>query len=171
MANTNENPEEEIIKETAGQPAEVVELSETEILKKEAAELGDKYLRLMAEYENFRKRTTREKEALFGEAKAITVIAFLSVLDNFELALKTESADKEYVKGVEMIYQKFKETLTTLGVEEIGTVGEAFNPEYHNAVAHVEDESTNEPTVVEVFQKGYKVAGKLVRAAMVKVAN
>lgn len=171
MANINENPEEEVVKEVPEQTANGAELTVEEQLKKELAEQNDKYLRLMAEYDNFRKRTTREKEALFGEAKAITVISFLAVLDNFELALKAETQDKEYVKGIEMIYQKFKETLTTLGVEEIGAVGEPFNPEYHNAVAHVEDESTTEPTVLEVFQKGYKVAGKLIRAAMVKVAN
>lgn len=150
---------------------ETTEKTGEEILREELAETNDRLLRTLAEFDNFRKRTLRERENWFADAKAGTLLAFLPVLDTFERAFETECADKEYQKGIEMIYTKLKEVFAGLGAEEVGTVGEPFSPELHNAVAHVEDDTVGEGTVVEVFQKGCKIGGKLLRAAMVKVAN
>ena len=131
----------------------------------------DKYLRLAAEYDNFRKRTIKEKESAWANAKADTVSAFLSVYDNLERALKQDTADEAYKKGVEMTMTGFKDVLTKLGIEEIPALGESFDPNLHNAVMHVEDDSVEENTIVDVFQAGFKLGDKVIRFAMVKVAN
>ena len=130
-----------------------------------------KYLRLAAEYDNFRKRTAKEKEAIWNDAKADAALAFLPVYDNLERALKQETADEAYKKGVEMTMTQLKEVLTKLGIEEIPALGEPFDPNLHNAVMHVEDEGAGENTIVDVFQTGFKSGDKVVRFAMVKVAN
>ena len=131
----------------------------------------DRFLRLAAEYDNYRKRTAKEKEALWAQAKADTAVAFLPVYDNLERALKQETADEAYKKGVEMTMAGLKDILSKLGVEEIPALGETFDPALHNAVMHVEDESAGENTVVDVFQAGFKLGDKVIRFAMVKVAN
>ena len=131
----------------------------------------DRFLRLAAEYDNYRKRTAKEKEALWAQAKADTAVAFLPVYDNLERALKQETADEAYKKGVEMTMTGLKEVLTKLGIEEIPALGETFDPNLHNAVMHVEDESAGENTIVEVFQAGFRTGEKVIRFAMVKVAN
>lgn len=143
---------------------------------KEAAEKAiqeekDKYMRLAAEYDNFRKRSQKEREALYTDIKADTLLKFLPVYDNLERALKQETADEAYRKGVEMIMDQFKATMEKLGVTEIESEGQKFDPEKHNAVMHVEDENYGENEIVEVFQKGFKVGEKVIRFAMVKVAN
>ena len=135
------------------------------------AEAEDRFLRLAAEYDNYRKRTTKEKESAWTEAKAQTVAAFLPVYDNLERALKQETADTAYAKGVEMTMKGLQDALTGLGVELIPALGEKFDPNRHNAVMHVDDESAEENTVVEVFQQGFLCGDKVVRFAMVKVAN
>ncbi len=135
------------------------------------AAADDRYLRLAAEYDNYRKRTAREKDAAWTEAKAQTVAAFLPVYDNLERALKQACADEAYAKGVEMIMKGFQDTLTGLGVEQIPALGESFDPNRHNAVMHVDDEAVGENTVVEVFQQGFTCGEKVIRFAMVKVAN
>ncbi len=145
----------------------------TELEKKEeelAAE-RDKYLRLAAEYDNFRKRTTREKEALFGDATAAAVAAFLAVYDNMERAIATPSTDENYKKGVELIFAELENTLGKLKVEVIAPQGEAFDPNFHSAVMHEENEDFGENTVSEVFQKGFKLGERVIRPAIVKVAN
>ena len=146
-------------------------LEELESLKNRLADQEEKFLRLAAEYDNFRKRSQREKEAAWSDAKAETVKAFLPVYDNLERALKQETADEAYKKGVEMTMTGLKEILTKLGLEEIPALGQPFDPNLHNAVMHVEDESAGENTVVEVFQAGFRAGEKVVRFAMVKVAN
>lgn len=135
------------------------------------AEKENQYLRLAAEYDNYRKRTAREKENAWTEAKAQTVAAFLPVYDNLERALKQETCDEAYAKGVDMTMKGLQDVLTKLGVEVIPALGETFDPNRHNAVMHVEDESVDENTVVEVFQQGFTCGDKVIRFAMVKVAN
>ncbi len=142
-----------------------------EALEKEQAVLNDRYLRLCAEYDNFRKRSQKEKDALYGDIKANTVSAFLPVYDNLERALKQGTEDEAYRKGVEMIMTQFCSTLEKLGVTPIECLGEKFDPTLHNAVMHVDDEEKGENEIVEVFQKGFKLGDKVIRFAMVKVAN
>ena len=134
-------------------------------------EKEDQFLRLAAEYDNYRRRSQKEKESVWNDAKSETVLAFLPVYDNLERALKQETADEAYKKGVEMTMAGLKEVLTKLGVEEIPALGETFDPSVHNAVMHVEDEGAGENTVVEVFQAGFRTGEKVIRFAMVKVAN
>lgn len=131
----------------------------------------DKYLRLMAEYDNFRKRSQKERDALYGDIKADAVTKFLPVYDNLERALKQETSDEAYRKGVEMIMNQFNATMEKLGVSEIESEGQKFDPAKHNAVMHIEDENYGENEIVEVFQKGFKLGDKVIRFAMVKVAN
>ena len=135
------------------------------------AEAADKYLRLAAEYDNYRKRTAKEKEGIWTEAKAQTVAAFLPVYDNLERALKQDTADEAYKKGVEMTMKGLQDALTGLGVEVIPALGETFDPNRHSAVMHCEDEEAGENTIVEVFQQGFMCGEKVIRFAMVKVAN
>ncbi len=143
---------------------------------KEAAEKlikeeKDKYLRLAAEYDNFRKRSQKEKDSLYGDIKADTLRKFLPVYDNLERALKQQTEDEAYRRGIEMIMTQFESTMTALGVTEIEALGEKFDPLKHNAVMHIEDESVGENEIVEVFQKGFAMGDKVIRFAMVKVAN
>ena len=140
-------------------------------LEKEKADLNDKFLRICAEYDNFRKRSQKEKDALYGDVKANTVTQFLPVYDNLERALKQNTEDEAYKKGVEMIMTQFCSTLEKLGVTEIECLGEKFDPTMHNAVMHVDHEEKGENEIVEVFQKGFKLGDKVIRFAMVKVAN
>ena len=140
-------------------------------LESEKAALNDKFLRLAAEYENFRRRSQKEKEALYGDIKADTVTKFLPVYDNLERALRQGTEDEAYRRGVEMIMNQFCSTLEKLGVTPIECLGEKFDPALHNAVMHVDDEEKGENEIVEVFQKGFKLGDKVIRFAMVKVAN
>ena len=156
--------------EQEGQPAAPAEDS-TQAVQAALAEKEDQYLRLAAEYDNYRKRTAKEKESIWTDAKAETAAAFLPVYDNLERALKQETADEAYKKGVEMTMNQLKEVLSKLGITEIPALGEAFDPQKHNAVMHVEDEALGENTVAEVFQAGFQCGEKVIRFAMVKVAN
>ena len=144
---------------------------ELEQVQTELAAAKDDYLRLAAEYDNFRKRTQKERDALYTELKAETVGKFLPVFDNLLRALAQETADEAYKKGVEMTMTGLREVMTALGVKEYGEAGETFDPAKHNAVMHCEDESLGENVIAEVFQKGFCIGEKVVRFAMVKVAN
>ena len=136
------------------------------------AEANDKYARLYAEYDNYRKRTAKEREGIYTDAYVDAVSEILPILDNFERALQYKDADAENVtKGLEMIEKGFSEALTKMGVCEIEALGKPFDPEKHNAVMHVEDEAFGENEVVEVFMKGYIKGDKVLRHSMVKVAN
>lgn len=139
--------------------------------EQEIAVLNDKYLRICAEYDNFRKRTQKEKDNLYGDIRANVITSFLPVYDNLVRALDTKTEDQAYAKGVEMIMNQFNQTLEKLGAEEIPALGEKFNPELHNAVMHVDDETKGENEITEVFQKGFRIGDKIIRFAMVKVAN
>ncbi len=142
-----------------------------EKLKKEYSELDDRYKRLAAEFDNYRKRTQREKDLIYPDAVANTVKGFLELADGLERALEAPCADPEFKKGMEMTARKLFEQFERLKVEAIGLPGETFDPRYHNAVMHVEDEENEANTIVEVFQKGYKIGENVLRYAMVKVAN
>ena len=131
----------------------------------------EKYLRLCAEYDNFRKRSQRERDTLYTDIKADTLLKFLPVYDNLERALATPTEDEAYRRGVEMIMTQFCTTMQKLGITEIEALGQKFDPNVHNAVMHVEDEAFGENEVVEVFQKGFMLNDKVIRFAMVKVAN
>ena len=131
----------------------------------------DSYLRLAADYDNFRKRTIKEKEASYGHGKADAVEKLLPVYDNLERALNQPTEDTAYKKGVEMTFNQLVSIFNTLGVEVFGNVGDEFDPNLHNAVMHTEDENFGENVVCQVFQKGFKLGDKIVRFAMVQVAN
>lgn len=171
--------ENEEVVETEEQPEETVEISEEEKkiseLEEKIKEQDEKYMLLFAEYDNYRKRTTKEKDARYADAVIDTVNEFLQVADNLERAVlvNVESEEaKNVLSGVELVKKQMADILTKLGVEEIKAVGEEFDPNLHNAVMHIEDENITENTVVEEFQKGYIYKKeRVVRHSMVKVAN
>ena len=176
-----EKTAEENTKEEKTEPAPETEKAPAEEEKKEepASEakdpaltaMNDKYLRLCAEYDNFRKRSQKEKDALYDDIKANTVKSFLPVYDNLVRALAQSTEDEAYKKGVEMIMAQFRATMDKLGVTEMDCLGQKFDPAFHNAVMHVDDEEKGENEIVEVFQQGFMVGDKVIRFAMVKVAN
>ena len=159
-----ETAQEEVV-ETA---EEVVETNPWEEKYNEEHNLR---LRLAAEYDNFRKRTTKEKEQSYTNGKADAVEKLLPVYDNLERALNQPTEDAAYKKGVEMTMAELVKIFTSLGVEIFGTAGDAFDPNLHNAVMHIDDETLGENVISQVFQKGFKVGEKIVRFAMVQVAN
>ena len=145
---------------------------ELEAAKKAADETKDQLLRTLAEYDNFRKRTEKEKAAIYDHAVKDTVAEILNVADTMEMALAHKDCSAEDLrKGVEMIDKNLKDTLTKLKVEAIGEVGEPFDPSFHQAVSHVEDESLEENVIAQVYRKGYKIGDKIIRPATVVVAN
>ena len=164
--NVEETPVEEIVEETVAE--EVPEVNPWE--EKYNAE-RDAHLRVAAEFDNFRKRTIKEKEASYGNGKADAVAKMLPVYDNLERALNQETSDAAYKKGVEMTMNELTKIFTSLGVEIFGNVGDEFDPNLHNAVMHIENEELGENTIAAVFQKGFKIGDKVVRFAMVQVAN
>lgn len=144
---------------------------EADQLREQLAQQEDKYLRLAAEYDNYRRRTAKEKETIWTDAKADTAAALLPVYDNLERAVKQETADEAYKKGVEMTMTQLKDVFAKLGIEEIPSLGQTFDPNVHNAVLHIDDEQFGENEVAEVFQAGFRCGDKVLRFAMVKVAN
>ncbi|MBQ3161458.1 MAG: nucleotide exchange factor GrpE [Oscillospiraceae bacterium] len=181
--NTEEAAEETVDESTVAEETveETVEAAETDpaaeleakvaALEEAAAADKDKYLRLLAEYDNFRKRSIQEKLNAAHDATAKAALEVIAVIDNFERAVAADCTDENYKKGVEMIYNQFKDVLSKLGVEEVGAEGDEFNPIYHNAVSQIEDENLGENVIAQVYQKGYKIGEKVVRCAMVVVAN
>ncbi|MBP3658007.1 MAG: nucleotide exchange factor GrpE [Oscillospiraceae bacterium] len=167
-------PEAEAAKqpeEKKHEDAKQQEASEFEKAQQALAQEHDSYLRLAAEYDNYRKRSQKEKDNLYTEIRSETVEKFLPVYDNLERALAQETQDAAFKKGVEMTMNQLVSVMEKLGVESFGAAGDHFDPQLHNAVMHIEDESLGENVIAEVFQKGFKVGEKVVRFAMVKVAN
>lgn len=164
----SEVKEEECKKEEAEEKKEPTELEKAEA---EAKELKDKYLRLAAEYDNFRKRTSREREMIFGDAVAATLSSFLTVYDNLERAIENHTEDEAYKKGVELTFAQMCDVLKKMNVETISPENQVFDPNFHNAVMHEENGELGENTVSEVFQKGFKLGERVIRPALVKVAN
>ena len=143
-----------------------------ELAAKQLDSVKDQFVRLTAEYDNYRKRTTKEKDNIYQDAKADTVKAFLDVYDNLERAAAAEGGeDSPHKKGLEMIFAQYKEILKKLGVEEISAKGQPFDPEKHNAVMHIDDENFGENEVAQVFQAGFQMGDKVIRYAIVQVAN
>ena len=163
----NETPVEETV-ETAEAAVEEAAVNPWE--EKYNAE-RDAHLRVAAEYDNFRKRTVKEKEASYGNGKADAVAKMLPIYDNLERALNQACEDAAYKKGVEMTMNELLKIFTSLGVEVFGNVGDEFDPNLHNAVMHIDSEELAENTIAQVFQKGFKIGEKIVRFAMVQVAN
>mgnify|MGYP000021819829 FL=1 len=144
-----------------------------EALEKKDAELADQkdqYLRLMAEYQNYRNRTTEEKKKIYGDAKVDCVQELLAVMDSFERALEAPCTDENYKKGVEMTFAQIQKAFEKLGVTEVAAMGEAFDPKVHNAIKQVDDSKYDSDVVCEVFQKGYLLGDRLIRPAMVAVS-
>lgn len=155
------------------EPVEEKPAEPTELEKAQAAQAQEheQYLRLAAEYDNFRKRTQREKDGIYLDAVADTAKKLLPVYDNLERALKNETSDEAYKKGVEMTMNELVKIFSGLGIAPFGAAGETFDPQRHNAVMHTEDESLGENVIAEVFQTGFTMGEKVIRFAMVKVAN
>ena len=178
MAKKDKETKETIAEET---PVEETPVEETEQTQEpEVPETNweeqynaerDSHLRLAAEFDNFRKRTVKEKEASYGNGRADAVAKMLPVYDNLERALNQPTSDEAYKKGVEMTMNELVKIFTALGVEIFGSEGETFDPNLHNAVMHIENEALGENVIATVFQKGFKIGDKVVRFAMVQVAN
>lgn len=169
--NQNAAPETENEVQTAEEIVDALDAGIAE-LEKELAAAKEAHIRTLAEYANYRTRTAKEKESTWIDAKASCMSELLPMLDNFDRALGVTDSDFEtYKKGVEMIYQGFCETLKKLGVEAFGEEGDEFDPNFHSAVMHIEDESLGENVLAQVFSKGYRLGDKVLRPAMVKVAN
>ncbi len=161
---------EEVLEET--QTSEIQEAApQTEPWEEKYNQEHDSYLRLAADYDNFRKRSQKEKDAAYGNGKADAVEKLLPVYDNLERALNQPTEDEAYKKGIEMTMTQLVGIFAGLGVEIFGNVGDTFDPNIHNAVMHTEDPETPENTITQVFQKGFKLGEKIVRFAMVQVAN
>ena len=168
MAENKENLQEETVEELT----ENTEPTAEEKLTAELNETKDKLLRVMAEYDNFRKRSQKEKEMAYGDTKASTIAEFLPVYDNFERAMSADATDLDsFKKGIEMIFNQYGETFKKLGVESFGEKGETFDPNIHNAVMHGEDENLPENSISDVFSTGYKMGDRVIRPAIVKVVN
>ena len=161
-----ENKNEELKKEETG-----VEDTEVNAVKAELEETTDRLKRLMAEFDNFKKRSAKEREGLYNSLLSDIVGSFLPVVDNLEKAVNSNTEDEGYKQGVELVLKQFMDVLNSLGVKEIEGVGSTFNPEYHEAVSLVQDENLGEKEIKEVFRKGYKIGDKVIRHAMVVVAN
>ena len=170
--------EEEPEKETRSEKKKVKKLEaelekQSKLLESKESELSvlnDKYMRMMAEYDNYRRRSAKEREDVYSDAYGEAISAMLPVIDNLERAANFNESDKVQ-EGIALTFKSFSETLTKLGIESFGQVGEPFDPTIHNAVMHVEDESLGESVITDVFQKGYRKGDKIIRHAMVKVAN
>lgn len=168
MAENKENLQEETVEEVE----ETTEPTVEEKLSAELNETKDKLLRVMAEYDNFRKRSQKEKEMSYGDTKASTIAEFLPVYDNFIRAMSAEATDLDsFKKGIEMIFNQYGETFKKLGVESFGEKGETFDPNIHNAVMHGEDDTLPENSISDVFSTGYKMGDRVIRPAIVKVVN
>ena len=139
--------------------------------QQELDELNDRYKRVMAEFENYKKRSSKERETLYNSILGDIVEVFLPIVDNLENALKVETQDTEYKKGIELVLKQFKDVLKTKGVEEIPAVGETFDPSLHEAVSSIQDLDKNAQEIVQEYRKGYKIGSRVIRHSMVVVAN
>ena len=139
--------------------------------KKDYEELDDRYKRILAEFENFKKRSGKEREGLYNSILSDVVEVMLPIVDNLENAVKVETADENYKQGIELVLKQFKDVLSSKGVEEIKALGETFDPELHEAVGSIQDDNLGEKEIAQEYRKGYKLGNKVVRHSMVVVAN
>ena len=163
---SEENKEKEVKQEEVQ-----TEKTELELKQEELDDITDRYKRVLAEFENFKKRSSKERESLYSSILGDVVEAMLPVVDNLENAAKVETQDENYKKGVEMVLKQFKDVLQSKGVEEIKTVGETFDPSLHEAVSSIQDENLGEKEIAQEYRKGYKIGSKVIRHSMVVVAN
>ena len=139
--------------------------------KKDYEELDDRYKRILAEFENFKKRSGKEREGLYNSILSDVVEVMLPIVDNLENAVKVETADENYKQGIELVLKQFKDVLSSKGVEEIKALGETFDPESHEAVGSIQDDNLGEKEIAQEYRKGYKIGNRVVRHSMVVVAN
>lgn len=165
MAENEKKEKEEVKKE------ENAKNNELQAKQQELDELTDRYKRILAEFENHKKRSQKEREGLYNSILGDIVEVILPVLDNLENAVKVETADENYKKGIELVLKQFQDVLKSKGVEEIKALGETFDPELHEAVSSVQDDSKGEKEIVQEYRKGYKLGHKVIRHSMVVVAN
>ena len=164
----NDNVEEN--KETKVEEKKEEKADKTAV-EKELEETTDRLKRIMAEFENYKKRSSKERDMLYNSILADVISDFLPVIDNLEKAAEVETKDENYKQGLELVLKQFKDVLTKFGVEEIKTVGETFDPELHEAVSSIQDDTKGEKEIVQDFRKGYKIGTKVIRHSMVVVAN
>jgi len=164
MEEGNEEKEEVVLGEN-------VEIDEENTPKTEMEELEDRYKRLLAEFENYKKRSSKERETLFNMITGEVILKMLPIMDNLEKAATAKTDDKDYQDGVNMVVKQFSEELQKFGLKEIETIGKRFDPELHEAVSHMDDPSKGEQEIVEEYRKGYQIGNKVVRHALVVVAN
>ena len=167
----NENLEEEKNQNEKTEKKEEKKQNKEMVPKKEYDELDDRYKRILAEFENFKKRSGKEREGLYNSILSDVVEVILPVLDNLENAAKVETKDEEYKKGVELVLKQFRDVLSSKGIEEIKTVGETFDPELHEAVSSFQDENLGVQEIAQEYRKGYKIGNRVIRHSMVVVAN
>lgn len=151
--------------------SEETPVAEETKLQEEYNELDDRYKRLFAEFENYKKRSQKEKDSIYGMITGDVVATMLPIMDNLEKAADAKTDDEKYQEGVRLVARQFQEALKRLGLEEIETIGQRFDPEYHEAVSHVEDDTKGEQEIIQEYRKGYKIGNKVVRHSMVIVAN
>jgi len=161
--------EKEILEENKKQ--EVNESGELAKTKQELEDTTDRLKRIMAEFANYKKRSIKEKEMLYKSILSDIISSFLPVIDNLEKAAEAKTEDENYKQGLELVLKQFKDVLTKFGVEEIKTVGETFDPEVHEAVSSVQDDTKGEKEIIQEFRKGYRIGAKVIRHSMVIVAN
>ena len=166
----NEEQDKEATIEKNEQNQEKQQIEENTV-KQELEEITDRYKRVLAEFENYKKRSTKERESLYNIILSDVIEAILPIVDNLENAAKVETKDEEYKKGVELVLKQFKDVLTSKGVQEIKTVGETFDPGLHEAVSSIQDETKGEKEIVQEYRKGYQIGNKVIRHSMVVVAN
>ena len=166
---SEENKEE--LKAEVKQEEVQPEKTELELKQEELDDITDRYKRVLAEFENYKKRSSKERETLYNSIVSDIVEVFLPVVDNLENALKIETQDVEYKKGIELVLKQFKDILKTKGVEEIPALGETFDPALHEAVSSVQDTEKNTQEIVQEYRKGYKIGNRVIRHSMVVVAN
>ncbi len=174
MSKEKNNEEVENLKNEQQEKNQEVDQEKTNnemVPKQDYDELEDRYKRVHAEFENYKKRSQKERESLYGSVLSDVIEAILPVVDNLENAAKVETKDENYKQGVEMVLKQFQDVLKAKGVEEIKTVGEQFDPSIHEAVSSIQDENLGEKEVAQEYRKGYKIGSKVIRHAMVVVAN
>ncbi len=164
MAEAEKNENEEVKEEQQ-------EVNELQQVQQELEEITDRYKRVLAEFENHKKRSQKERDSLYNMILADIIENMLPILDNLENAVKVETKDEEFKKGIELVVKQFQDTLKAKGVEEIKTVGETFDPELHEAVSSVQDDTKGEKEIVQEYRKGYRIGTKVIRHSMVVVAN
>ncbi len=167
----DENKEENLEEKEETKQEEKQQTTKDMVPKQDYEELEDRYKRILAEFENFKKRSSKEREGLYNSILADVVEVILPVVDNLENAAKVQTEDEEYKKGVELVLKQFKDVLQAKGVEEIKAVGETFDPELHEAVSSIQNENLGAKEIAEEYRKGYKIGSRVIRHSMVVVAN